>query len=291
MLSIVNNIVLCLWKLLRQEILKVLIAREKSSRSVAVGANWTCCGDHSAIYTNMESFHCTPEANVICLFYFNENIIKYSTKHKGCLLAVHVEIFHGQTLIVRMLLSTQPCFLGFLTLFAVAMGSGTTDSFLVSAQRIKQKEMHVSQEVPPHFSAPFRKISVPGTALYCCPVILLRGNSTSNWEWIPELKKKVERAWTSETCAGPHSHQPRKLLWEVTGKGRRSDGGQRACTAWQEGGAYGPVAATRGGTNVGLPGGQRRDQMLLKDPAGISFLESKTRGFPGSSVGKESAAM
>ena len=93
-------------------------------------------------------------------------------------MVVHVEIFHGQALIVRMLLSTQPCFLGFLTLFVVAMGSGTTDSFLVFPQRIKQKEMHVSQEVPPHFPAPFRKISVPGTALYCCPVTLFRGNST-----------------------------------------------------------------------------------------------------------------
>ena len=207
------------------------------------------------------------------LFQWKYNQIFYKKK-KGCLLVVHVEIFHGQALIVRMLLSTQPCFLGFLTLFVVAMGSGTTDSFLVFPQRIKQKEMHVSQEVPPHFPAPFRKISVPGTALYCCAVTLFRGNSTINWERIPELEEKwkVERAWTSETCAGPHSDQPRKLLWEVTGKGRHSDGGQRACTARQEGGAYGPVAGTRGGTNVGLPGGQRTDQMLLKDPAGISFL-------------------
>ena len=68
--------------------------------------------------------------------------------------------------------------------------------FSVSAQRIKQKEMHLSQEVPPHFSAPYRKILVPGTVLYRCPVTLLRGNSTSNWEGIPELKKRVESAWT-----------------------------------------------------------------------------------------------
>lgn len=85
---------------------------------------------------------------------------------------MNVEIFHGQELIVRMLLSGFPH-------FAVAMGSGTTDSFLVSAQRIKQEAMPVSQEVPPHFSAPFRKTSVPGTAVYCCPVTL-RGNSTSD---------------------------------------------------------------------------------------------------------------
>ena len=56
--------------------------------------------------------------------------------------------------------------------------------FSVSAQRIKQKEMHLSQEVPPRFSAPYRKILVPGTVLYRCPVTLLRGNSTSDWEGI-----------------------------------------------------------------------------------------------------------
>ena len=54
---------------------------------MAVDVNWTYWSDHFAIYTNMESFHCTPEANVICLFYFNENIIKYSIKKRlplGC---------------------------------------------------------------------------------------------------------------------------------------------------------------------------------------------------------------
>ena len=35
--------------------------------------NWTYRGDHCAIYTNIETLHCTPETNLmLCQLYLNK---------------------------------------------------------------------------------------------------------------------------------------------------------------------------------------------------------------------------
>lgn len=54
MVTILNNIVLCIWKLLRQ-ILKVLIMR-KILRALT-DVNWTYFGDHFALYIHISNHY------------------------------------------------------------------------------------------------------------------------------------------------------------------------------------------------------------------------------------------
>lgn len=39
---------------------------------MVMDAYQTYHGDHSAVYTDIESLHCIPETNVICQLYLNE---------------------------------------------------------------------------------------------------------------------------------------------------------------------------------------------------------------------------
>ena len=40
--------------------------------------NWTYCGDHFVIYTNIKSLHCTPETNImLCQLYLKLKNISY----------------------------------------------------------------------------------------------------------------------------------------------------------------------------------------------------------------------
>ena len=32
---------------------------------MVLNVNWTYCGDHTAVYTNTESLHCTPAMNIM----------------------------------------------------------------------------------------------------------------------------------------------------------------------------------------------------------------------------------
>ena len=32
---------------------------------MVANGNWTYCGDHFAMYTNIESLYCTPETNIM----------------------------------------------------------------------------------------------------------------------------------------------------------------------------------------------------------------------------------
>ena len=71
MATIVNNIVLCIQKLLKVD-LKSPPHKKKICNCVMMDVNKVYCGDHFAIYTSIDSC-CTPETNVICQLYLKKN--------------------------------------------------------------------------------------------------------------------------------------------------------------------------------------------------------------------------
>lgn len=41
---------------------------------MVMDGNYACCGDHLAVYTNIEWLFCTPEYNVTCGLYLNKKV-------------------------------------------------------------------------------------------------------------------------------------------------------------------------------------------------------------------------
>ena len=89
--TIVNNTVLYVWKLLREQILKVFITRKKGNCVSWWILTYGC--DHFAIYTNIKLSCCTPETNMkLYVNYISINKVNFIFIRTHAKLQSHVQL-------------------------------------------------------------------------------------------------------------------------------------------------------------------------------------------------------